>query len=309
MVASVTAPGGGELAYEVWGDPKGHPVFLMHGTPGSRLGPRPRTFDLHKLGIRLIAYDRPGYGDSERHEGRSVADAAKDVLAVAEAVGIADRYSVVGRSGGGPHALACAARTPERVASVAAVVSVAPPVEGFDWLAGMAESNVSTYTLIKDHHPDLSQLGKVLARSAEDIRRNPSSLLTSLNEEMPTADRLVVADAEIRRLLLRNYLSAVGEFTDTSEDPPHPTGWIDDLVAFRKPWGFQPQSIQKDVPVLLWHGEHDVFAPLSHFHWLADNIPGATAVLQPSVAHFSALPALLPILAWVRDRAEPDFQR
>ncbi|MEV6400984.1 alpha/beta hydrolase [Streptomyces sp. NPDC051907] len=295
----------GKLAYEEWGDPKGYPVFLLHGTPGSRLGPKPRTFDLHKLGIRLIAYDRPGYGDSDRHPGRRVADGARDVAAIADALNL-KQYSVVGRSGGGPHALACAALSPDRVASAAAVVSVAPPdAEGLEWMGGMAESNVMTYSMMARHSPDLSQVGALLARNAEAIRRNPSSLLSSLNEEMPPADRLVVEDAGIRDLLLLNYLSAVGERieeADVKGQPPEPTGWVDDLVSFREPWGFQPQDIQ-GVPVLLWHGEQDVFSPVSHFWWLADHIPGASAVLQPSAAHFAALPALPRILAWVRDKA------
>ncbi|MET7621557.1 alpha/beta hydrolase [Streptomyces sp. NPDC005408] len=309
MFGLVKAPDrDGKLAYEEWGDPKGYPVFLLHGTPGSRLGPKPRTFELHKLGIRLIAYDRPGYGESNRHAGRDVAHAANDVLAIADHLRLR-RYSVVGRSGGGPHALACAALSPDRVASAAAVVTVAPPdAEGLDWLAGMAESNVMTYEMM-ENSLGLTQVGALLARNAQAIRRNPSSLLSSLSEEMPDVDRLIVEDAGIRDLLMLNYLSAVGEFTGARTelgDPPEPTGWLDDLVSFRKPWGFYPEKIES-VPVLLWHGEQDVFSPVSHFRWLADRIPGASAVLhavlQPSAAHFAALPALPPILAWVRDNA------
>ncbi|MFF3322364.1 alpha/beta fold hydrolase [Streptomyces sp. NPDC002889] len=306
MFGLVQAPDrNGKLAYEEWGDPKGYPVFLLHGTPGSRLGPKPRTFDLHKLGIRLIAYDRPGYGDSDRHPGRRVSHGAKDVLAIADALEL-KQYSVVGRSGGGPHALACAAINPDRVASAAAVVSVAPPdAEGLEWMAGMAESNVMTYSLMARHSPDLAQVGALLARNADAIRRNPSSLLNSLNEEMPDVDRLVVEDAGIRDLLQINYLSAVGRYTGSPSEgdhPPQPTGWVDDLVSFREPWGFRPEDTE-GVPVLLWHGEQDVFAPVSHFQWLAEHIPGASAVLQPSAAHFAALPALPRILAWVRDKA------
>ncbi|MFI1393455.1 alpha/beta fold hydrolase [Streptomyces sp. NPDC020681] len=305
MFGLVKAPDrDGKLAYEEWGDPKGYPVFLLHGTPGSRLGPKPRTFDLHKLGIRLIAYDRPGYGESGRYVGRDVAHAAQDVIAIADHLRLG-RYSVVGRSGGGPHALACAALSPDRVASAAAVVTVAPPdAEGLDWLAGMADSNVMTYEMM-ENSPGLTQVGALLARNADAIRRNPSSLLSSLSQEMPDVDRLVVEDAGIRDLLMLNYLSAVGEFTGARtelEDPPEPTGWLDDLVSFRKPWGFYPEKIE-EVPVLLWHGEQDVFSPVSHFRWLAERIPHACAVLQPSAAHFAALPALPPILAWVRDNA------
>jgi pimeloyl-ACP methyl ester carboxylesterase len=304
---------GGErkLAVETWGDPRGYPVFLLHGTPGSRLGPKPRTFVLHQLGIRLIAYDRPGYGDSSRHAGRRVSDAAADVAAIAEALDL-DRYSVVGRSGGGPCALACAALNPG-VASAAALVTIAPPdAEGLDWLVGMADSNVATYTALdamlrrrRADGPLLDTLVAQLASNANAVRRDPGSLLSVLHEDMPTVDRQVVEDAGMRRLLLLNYLSAF-ERSEPSEgygaESPPEAGWLDDLVSFRTPWGFRPEDIS-GVPVLLWHGEHDVFSPVAHFTWLAGRIPEASAVLHPGVAHFAALAALPEILAWARDKA------
>src|SRR5215469_3490909 len=109
---------------ESWGAPKGRPVFLLHGTPGSRRGPRPRASVLYRLGVRLIGYDRPGYGASDRRPGRQVGDAAADVRAIADALGL-DRFAVVGRSGGAPHALACAALLSGRVTRVAAMVGLA----------------------------------------------------------------------------------------------------------------------------------------------------------------------------------------
>ncbi|MFF6784564.1 alpha/beta fold hydrolase [Streptomyces sp. NPDC012510] len=310
MVKTVKTPSSGRtIAYETWGDPDAHPVFLLHGTPGSRLGPRLRTFDLHKLGVRLIAYDRPGYGGSDRHEKRTVVDAAEDVDAIAGDLDL-KKYSVVGRSGGAPHALACAARNiGSQVASVAALVSLAPPDtddDGFDWHGGMSESNVSTYDLLDRHAPDVTELGALLARNAETIRRDPTVFLASLQEEMPNVDRVIVEDAGIRQHLLTNYLSAVGRAQQGEEaaaDPRAPMGWVDDLVAFRSHWGFKLDEIDGSVPVMLWHGERDVFAPVAHFHWLAKKIPSAKAVLQPSAAHFAALPALPHVLAWARDSA------
>lgn len=311
MVKTVKTPSGGRtIAYETWGDPDAHPVFLLHGTPGSRLGPRLRTFDLHKLGVRLIAYDRPGYGRSDRHEKRTVVDAARDVDTIAQDLDL-KKYSVVGRSGGAPHALACAARNiGSQVASVAALVSLAPPnaagngdgLDWDDWHKEMSESNVSTYQLLERHAPDVTALGDLLARNAETIRRDPSVFLASLREEMPPVDRVIVEDAGIRQLLYRNYLSAVGE--EEPEDPRAPMGWVDDLVAFRTDWGFKLNEIDGSVPVMLWHGERDIFAPVAHFHWLARKIPSAKAVLQPSAAHFAALPALPQVLAWARDSAD-----
>ncbi|UUU25787.1 alpha/beta fold hydrolase [Streptomyces sp. DSM 40750] len=308
MVKTVKTPSGGRtIAYETWGDPDAHPVFLLHGTPGSRLGPRLRTFDLHKLGVRLIAYDRPGYGGSDRHEKRTVVDAAEDVDAIAQDLDV-KKYSVVGRSGGAPHALACAARNiGSQVASVAALVSLAPPDaedDGLDWHGGMSDSNVSTYDLLDAHAPDVTELGALLARNAETIRRDPTVFLASLREEMPNVDRVIVEDAGIRQHLLRNYLSAVGEAEQgAADDPRAPMGWVDDLVAFRSHWGFDLKQIDDSVPVMLWHGERDIFAPVAHFHWLAKKMPSAKAVLQPSAAHFAALPALPQVLAWVRDEA------
>ncbi|MEV5498836.1 alpha/beta fold hydrolase [Nonomuraea fuscirosea] len=101
--------------------PRGSPVFYLHGTPGSRVGPLPKHGLLYRLGIRLITYDRPGYGDSDRQVGRQVGDVASDVATIADRLGL-DRFAVVGRSGGGPHALACAALLGDRVTRAAVLV-------------------------------------------------------------------------------------------------------------------------------------------------------------------------------------------
>jgi pimeloyl-ACP methyl ester carboxylesterase len=276
---------GRTLAVESWGEPDGHPVFLLHGTPGCRLGPRPRSGLLYRLGVRLIAFDRPGYGGSDRLAGRSVADVAADVATIADAYDI-DCFAVVGRSGGGPHALACAALLTERITRVAVLVGLAPPsAEGLDWFAGMTTSNIVEYRAATQG-PGV--VGLMLTPAAEQIRTDPAQLLRALFAELTTSDRRVVADAGIRAMLLKNYAEAVR----TSAD-----GWIDDAVAFRGPWGFDPASIK--VPALIWHGENDAFSPISHARWLADRIPGSTAVVEPGVAHFSALDVLPDVLTWL----------
>ena len=145
MTQQICDPDGRRLSVESVGDPEGKPVFLLHGTPGSRNGPRPRGIVLYRLGIRLISYDRPGYPGSDRNPGRKVASAAENVRIVADYFGI-DRFSVVGRSGGAPHALACAALMPDRVVSAAALCSPAPfDAEDLNWTVGMTESNVRAY--------------------------------------------------------------------------------------------------------------------------------------------------------------------
>src|SRR5580693_7962574 len=108
VTREIGVSGGRRVAFDCWGDPKGFPVFLLHGTPGSRSGPVPRVPLLYQLGVQLISYDRPGYGGSDRHQGRTVTAAAWDVLDIADHLAL-DTFGVVGRSGGGPHALACAA--------------------------------------------------------------------------------------------------------------------------------------------------------------------------------------------------------
>ncbi|WP_418956220.1 alpha/beta fold hydrolase [Streptomyces tritici] len=278
---------GRRLMVERLGDPQGRPVFLLHGTPGSRLGPAPRAMVLYQRGMQLIAYDRPGYGGSDRLEGRSVGDVVHDVTAIADELGL-ERFAVVGRSGGAPHALACAALIPERVTRTAALVALAPrDADGLDWFEGMAASNVREYTTASQ---DPAGVAARLTPRADEIRKDPVRLLDDLRRELTEPDRMVVADAGVRSMLLRNYQEALR----TSA-----WGWIDDALAFCSPWGFDPADIPGEV--MLWHGEQDVFSPVGHSRWLADRIPGATAVLEPSAAHFDALHALPRVLTWLLD--------
>ena len=276
---------GRRLSVEVTGDLDGSPVFLLHGTPGSRLGPRPRSLLLHRLGIRLISFDRPGYGGSDRLPGRRVVDAAMDVAAIADAYGH-DQFAVVGRSGGGPHALACAAFLPDRVSRAAVLVSLAPrEADGLDWFGGMADSNVDAYA------GPAGRLDRVIARlteTADTVRDDPATLIAMLYAEMTDDDRRVVADAGIRLGLLRAYAEAVRE---------SPYGWIDDVSALRAEWGFDPATVS--VPVLLWHGERDVFSPASHSRWLGARIPDAMVVVKSDASHFNALSVLPDILQWL----------
>ncbi|MET9484360.1 MULTISPECIES: alpha/beta fold hydrolase [unclassified Streptomyces] len=285
MRRRVRGADGRHLMVERLGDPHGRPIFLMHGTPGSRLGPAPRGLVLYQRGMQLIAYDRPGYGDSDRLQGRSVADVAQDVTTIADALGL-ERFAVVGRSGGAPHALACAALLPDRVTRTAALVTLAPrDAAGLDWFEGMAASNVLEYTTAS---VDPDGVAARLTPRADAIRKDPVRLLDDLRRELTDSDRRVVADAGVRMMLLRNYQEALR----TSA-----YGWIDDALAFCSPWGFDPADIRG--PVLLWHGEQDVFSPVGHTRWLAERIPDVTTVLEPAAAHFAALHALPRTLTWL----------
>ncbi|GAA2139989.1 alpha/beta hydrolase [Kitasatospora kazusensis] len=280
----IEAVGGRVLAVDSLGDPQGRPVFLLHGTPGSRLGPVPRSTVLYRLGVQLISFDRPGYGDSTRLPGRRVSAAAADVTTIADALGL-DHFAVLGRSGGGPHALACAALLPDRVVRVATLVSPAPrDADDLDWYSGMTPSNVREYSEVERglrHFADAFQL------RSQQIRADPVTLIKDLVPELPPTDRTLVSDSGIRRMLLSTYREAFRYGAD---------GWIDDVLAFTSDWGFKVEDIT--VQVRLWHGADDQFSPVDHSRWLADHIPGAELYLEPGAAHFGALKVMTEALKW-----------
>jgi len=282
---------GRRLRVEVSGDPRGHPVFLLHGMPGSRVGPRPRSMFLYQRGARLISYDRPGYGGSDRQPGRRVADVVNDVAVVADALGL-ERFAVAGRSGGAPHALACAALLPDRVTRAAALVGLAPrDAEGLDWFAGMAPYNVKEFRTASTDPERFA--ARLIPRSAA-IRSDPAKLLEEMRSDLTADDRSIVSDTAMRSMMLRNFREAVR----TS-----PYGWIDDVFALTGPWGFDPADIR--VPVLLWHGGKDVFSPPAHASWLAARIPRARTVVEPTAAHFAAVRALPRVIGWLLGDALP----
>ncbi len=286
MTASVRSADGRRLGVKESGNPLGYPVFFMHGTPGSRLGPLPKMRRLYELGVRAISFDRPGYGRSDRLISRTVADIVPDVVAIADALDV-ERFAVLGRSGGGPHALACATLLPGRVTRAAALVSLAPwRAEDLDWFNGMADSNVDAYTTAVS---DPEELTARCIQAAAKIKADPASHVAGLHSEMPESDRRVVADAGIRALLAENFAEALRASAD---------GWIDDVLALCSPWGFDVSDIS--VPVLLWHGENDVFSPASHTRWLAKRIGTASLEIPPSSAHFTALEVVPEfVLPWL----------
>jgi pimeloyl-ACP methyl ester carboxylesterase len=131
---TVHTPDGRLLGVEDRGDPAGRPVLVHHGTPSSRLVIRygPYVPDAAERGLRLVRYDRPGYGESSPQPGHSVADTATDVRTICAELGI-DRLATWGHSSGGRHVLACAALLPDLVTAAAAFGSPAPfDADGLD---------------------------------------------------------------------------------------------------------------------------------------------------------------------------------
>jgi pimeloyl-ACP methyl ester carboxylesterase len=290
----VKVPDGRSLSVESWGDPSGKPVLLLHGTPGGRNGPRPRGIVLYRLGIRLISYSRPGYPGSTRHPDRTVADAAYDVEAIADYFGL-DQFSVVGRSGGAPHALACAALLNKRVTCAATLSSIAPfDADGLDWSAGMADSNVRVY---HDAEAGLEALMAALNERAGQVRSNSEGLLKLLWPELGGHDREAIGDIALRRIIAQIHSEALRDTVD---------GWIDDVMAFRSPWKLELANIK--APVKLWSGSDDVFSPVSHTYWLAKHINTAQLEVERGMAHFRSVEVLPRILAWVADTADREQQ-
>ena len=278
-------PDGRVLTFDTCGDDRGWPVFLLHGTPGSRMGPRPRDSVLYRLGVRLISPDRPGYGGSTRFKGRTVANVVSDIGHIADELRI-EHFSVVGRSGGGPHALACAALLPQRVVRTAVLVSFAPAdADGLDWYAGMAEANTHEFGVADRDPPTLTEHLRVRADRA---MKDPETFFEFLRTQMSATDRPLANAVSFRRLFAETYVEALRN---------GPDGWVDDVVALRGNWGFRLEDVHGLVR--LWHGANDRFAPVDHSRWMASRIPNAEVQIQEGEAHFGAIEILPEILGWL----------
>lgn len=271
---TVRTADGRQLAYAEWGDPDGQPVVHLHGTPGSRLS-RPLEELLHGSGLRVVTYDRAGYGQSDRHHGRSVVDCVGDVEAVVDDLGL-DTFFVTGGSGGGPHSLAVAARLPERVRRAACVVGVAPyPAEGLDWFGGMDQANVTEFGWALDGEEVLvPQLEREADKELAAVADDPSTLLAGF--DLSEADRAVLSDPRLAAVIVETTRESFANGV---------WGWVDDDLAFTRPWGFDLQEIR--VPVLVRYGVHDVLVPAAHGAWLAEHVPGATVRVDTAAGHMS----------------------
>jgi pimeloyl-ACP methyl ester carboxylesterase len=281
-LTSVATPDGRTLGVAEWGDPDGVPVFVLHGMPGSRLRRPPDEPAIRALGLRLITYDRPGYGRSTRHAGRRVVDCADDVRVIAHDLGI-DRFRVSGASAGGPHALAVAARLSERVVAVQCVVSLAPfGVPGLDFLAGMDPANAREFAWAVEGEQKLEE---ELSRQAADMLglvgggpSEPTGDLYDLDE----ADRDVLGASGMREMFIETIREAFRNGVG---------GWVDDDLAMVAPWGFDLDEIT--VPLTIHYGERDVLVPAAHGAWLAGRLPQAHVVVAADGGHLTSADAEL----------------
>ena len=251
-------------------------ALLFHvGTPSAGILYPPLVRLGAERGLRHITYSRPGYGRSDRNPGRTVADCADDVEAVLDALGV-ERFLTVGWSGGGPHALACAALLPERTLAAATLAGVAPrDAPGLDWLAGMGEENLAEFGAAEEGPGPLeaflrSAREEILASGGSEIQASLGRLLSEVDRDAATGE-------------FADYIAALfhgGLEADV-------WGWFDDDIAFVSDWGFSLREIAR--PVAIWQGSEDRFVPYGHGRWLAGNVAGARPHLLEGEGHLSIL--------------------
>ena len=266
MEWSVRTPDGRTLAVEDAGDRDGRPVMVHVGTPNSRHLYGRTVVDATARGLRLISYDRPGYGESTPQPGRTMADCADDARAIRQALGIG-RLAMWGLSGGGPHVLACAALLPDLVASAASLASPAPyDAEGLDWLAGFSQDAVNEVRLMFTDKP----ASRAMFEKDRDqmLAASPAELAQDMKVHAPAADLAFLTDEAV--CMQQGYAAGI-------------EGCWDDCWAQLIPWGFDLAQIS--VPVLLLHGGQDKAVPFSHGQWLAAHIPGVEAWLFDDEGH------------------------
>jgi pimeloyl-ACP methyl ester carboxylesterase len=271
---TVAAADGRTLTIAECGDPDGFPVFWLHGTPGSRFAGQAAESAYVSVGARVITYDRPGYGGSDRFRGRRVVDCVADVSAIADNLGI-ERFAVTGGSWGGPHSLAVAARLPERVTRAACVAGVAPfDMPGFDWFADMDAVNIEEMGWALEGEDVLArEIERVAAAMLERVADDPSKMISD-EVQLSEADRAVMARPEghemIRRMINEAFRHGVW-------------GYVDDTLCLIQPWGFDVTEIRAPSRVL--YGLTDVLVPRQHGDWLARNVPNAEVVIDEQGGH------------------------
>jgi pimeloyl-ACP methyl ester carboxylesterase len=248
-------------------------VFWHHGTPQTGEPPVPLLPASARLGIRWVSHDRPGYGGSTSHPGRDVASVVQDAAAVADALGV-ERFAVMGASGGGPHALACAALLPDRVVGVLSFAGIAPfEAAGLDWYAAMGTA------------------GQAEFRAAEQSR---DALAHHLSVAEFDPDLFVPADHAALAGSWSWLGASAGRAMAAGLD-----GMLDDDLAFVRPWGFDLDDVV--APVLIVHGGQDRMVPASHGDWLAAHLRRAELLRSPDDGHVSVLTRAEEALGWLTE--------
>ena len=277
----LTLSDGRILAWHEWGDPAGRPLLRLQGTPGSRLS---RYYDedlWRRLGLRVIMADRPGYGDSTRAAGRTFGSVADDLLQLLDHLGI-ERVHTIAGSGGGPHALALAARHPERIIAAGVVVGASPlqPEE----VDGLIAINRKAFAAME---AGWEALAAYLAPVRDAILADPSAIYSSVLADCPPEDRRVMDDPRWQERAVTGMVEALR---------PGVEGWTDESMLMQH-WDFEPEEVRR--PVLWWHGAGDANAPVSAARRIADRLPEVRLVVWEDGGHMASFHHEEEILAAV----------
>jgi pimeloyl-ACP methyl ester carboxylesterase len=273
-----------QIGFAEFGDPRGRAIFWLHGTPGARrqIPMEARVF-AEQQGIRLIGIDRPGIGSSTPHQYDTVFAFAEDLRTIADTLGI-DNMIVVGLSGGGPYALACAAGMPERVVAAGVIGGVAPTV-GSDAISGGVMGNLGLRLA-----PLLQVAGGPIGLAASALIRLVRPLASPVADlygrVSPEADRRLLARPEIKAMFLDDLLNG------SRKQLAAP---FSDVVVFARDWGFRLEQVK--VPVRWWHGDHDHIVPFAHGQHVVSRLPDVQLYHLPGESHLAGLGRAEEILA------------
>jgi pimeloyl-ACP methyl ester carboxylesterase len=276
----------------VAGPEGGVPLVCHHGTPFAA-APRPVALAVARdHGLRTIIANRPGYAGSTARPARTVADVASDTAALLDQLGHG-RFLTLGWSGGGPHALACAALLGDRCMAAATVGGVAPAdAGGLAWLDGMGPENVEEFTLARSGGLAFSSFLERSAATMADV--SGAQLAASLGGLVSDVDRDTLTH-ELADSLAASLRSALSRGVE---------GWREDDLAFLAPWGFDPGAVRG--PVAVWQGGQDLMVPPSHGAWLADHVPAARRWLLPAEGHLSLVVDFDRVVRDLLDLAGPE---
>ncbi len=269
-------PDGRKLGYAGYGAEDGKPFFYFHGLPGSRYEARLLHDLATTLHLHIYALDRPGYGLSDGLENRSLLHWPGDVVALADMLGV-DTFGIIGVSGGGPYALACAHEIPERISSIGIVCGLGPVC--VPALRGSMGWTARLGFYLAEHSPALLRImfGHPLDWLATKHPVQALRLFAYLNGG---ADKPVLLRSDILDRLSRNLHESFRQ---------GPLASVQDMVIYRRPWGFELVNIRKHIH--LWHGNADNIVPFSHSEYVHAQLPDAELAMVPGEGHFS-----LPVL-------------
>ena len=282
---------GRQLGYAEYGDRAGRPLVALHGTPGSRLMLRVADAQARRLGIRLIAPDRPGFGLSDPKPGRRLLDWPDDLAELADALEIAG-FALVGISGGGPYVSACARRIPARLASVGIVSGLGP----------LADPTILK-SLDRGHRLaiGLARRAPWLLRAVGSLARwrwnnHPETLLARIRARMPAVDQAIIGRPEVGANLVISFREAFRRGGAAAAQELH---------LFAEPWGFRLEDVS--LPVRLWHGDADTVVPVGMAHLQARALQHCRLEIRPGAGHywfFDQIPMLLRSLCFPAEGAD-----